>query len=161
MLAAVLPMLLTLPVSNFPAPTVSWSDVARVCRRVCVLRERGLPDEAENLRAGALIELLAAVRAPADTDASVMERLEATFAVEAERVANAAVLAELLVPLLSEVRTPALPPGLRPVPPAEVARPTKPVTPRTAASIADFIDEMIAQENPPNHSGGGAQRRAS
>ena len=141
---------------------MEWSDVARVCRRVCVLRERGQHDEAERLRAGTLSEIVAAARTPTDTDASLADRLEATFAAEVERVANAAVLAELLVPLLSEQLRPlASSQSSSPVAVTDLTRAAKSPAPRATASIADFIDEMIAQESPPDPSGGGAQRRAS
>ena len=108
--------------------------------------------------------MVAAVRTPSDSDAAVSERLNTIFAHEAERVANAAVLAELLVPALVEK----LQPQLRAEPAAAAAfdsiAPPVPIektgTPR-AASIADFIDEMIAQEKPPARPGPGAQRRAS
>ena len=160
-------MLLNESVSNFPAPPLAWSDIARVCRRVCVLRERGQPEEAERLRAGELMAMLAVVRTPADSDAAISERLNAIFAVEAERVANAAVLSELLLPALAEkfllqTKSPApataMEPALATAPSLPIAE--KPAAPR-AASIADFIDEMIAQEKPPTRSGGNTQRRAS
>ena len=157
-------MLLNQSVSNFPAPAVTWSDVARVCRRVCVLRERGQNEEAERLRAGELMTLLAAVRAPDESDAATTERLNALFATEAERVANATVLAEILVPMISEQLRPLAAPGrtAAETPALAAVAPvvTKPVQPRPA-SIADFIDDMIAQERPLDRPGPGAQRRAS
>ena len=124
-----------------------------------MLRERGQTDEAEQLHRGSLQEMLAAVRGPEDTDATLHEKLNAIFAVETERVANAAVLAELLAPLLTDrvaaassahaaVVSAAAPSMAAPPPPS----PPKPE--RRAASIADFIDEMIAQDKPP-------ERRAS
>ena len=158
-------MLLNESVSNFPAPSVAWSDIARVCRRVCVLRERGRAEEAERLRANELMPMVLAVRMPTDTDASVTERLNSIFAIEAERVANASVLAELLVPILAEKLQPS---ATSSAPNVSAAAPlvtpasnaAKPPAPRPA-SIADFIDEMIAQEKPPVHSGSAGQRRAS
>jgi hypothetical protein len=151
-------------VSNFPAPAVTWSDVARVCRRVCVLRERGQNEEAERLRAGELMTLLAAIRTPGDSDSATTDRLNALFATEAERVANAAVLAEMLLPMLAEqLRPPAITAAApQEIPMAVVMAPvvTRPKPPRPA-SIADFIDDMIAQENPPDRPGEGTQRRAS
>lgn len=111
--------------------------------------------------------MLAAVRAPTDSDTEIAERLNAIFATEAERVANAAVLCELLLPALAEkfqlqAKPPApaaaMEPSLATAPSVPTAE--KPAAPR-AASIADFIDEMIAQEKPPTRSGGNTQRRAS
>ena len=137
---------------------------------MCVLRERGQPEEAERLRAGELMTMVASVRTPTDSDAAIAERLNVIFAAESERVANASVLCELLLPVLAEkfhlqVKLPAAPPvatalelPLATVPPEPI--PEKPAAPRSA-SIADFIDEMIAQEKPPPRSGGNTQRRAS
>jgi hypothetical protein len=129
-----------------------------------VLREQGHSDDAERLRAGELMAMVGAVRTPADSDTAISERLNAIFAQEAERVANAAVLAEFLAPSLLEKlqpqpRTEAVPARASHsiVPPLP---PEKAVVPR-AGSIADFIDEMIAQEKPPARPGPGAQRRAS
>ena len=128
-----------------------------------MLRERGQSEVAERLRAGELMTLLAAIRTPGDSDAAITERLNAVFAAEAERVANAAVLAEILVPMLTEQLRPLGASSAAPTPvPTPVAAPpvAKPKQPRPA-SIADFIDDMIAQEKPPDRPGQGAQRRAS
>lgn len=159
-------------VSHFPAPPPTWSDVVRLCRRVCILRERGLHADAEKLLVESLPPLLATVRAPQETDAALNLRLDAVFAQETERVANAAVLAELLRPLLAEdlpaatalpVGTPApvlVPLATAPAVTPPAAPPPKPPT-RGAISIADFIDDMIAQESPPDRAGDSARRRAS
>ncbi|MGH7943494.1 MAG: hypothetical protein ACREF9_00565 [Opitutaceae bacterium] len=149
--------------SNFPAPAVTWGDVARVCRRVCVLRERGHNEEAERLRAGELMTMLAAIRSSGESDTVVTERLNALFATEAERVASAAVLAEMLVPLISDQLRPMVAAAANSaavstsLPVSPVAKPAAP----RGGSIADFIDEMIAQETPPDRPGHDTQRRAS
>ena len=125
-----------------------------------MLREQGEESEADRVQSAALAELLIALRTPAETDAAFDQRVDAIFAVERERVANAAVLAELLAPLLAE-RLPVAAQSAAPKTPAggPVARVTRPL-PVAPAGIADFIDEMIAQERtdgtPP-----GAHRRAS
>lgn len=132
-----------------------------------MLRERGQYDEAERVRAISLPELLAAVRTPQDTDASLAERLETIFAFEAERVANAAVVAELLVPLLSEqlrpfgIATDAPPSPAPATPPAAPMPKASPAARPRPTSIADFIDAMISQDDPANSSGPPEQRRAS
>ncbi len=75
-------------------------------------------------------------------------KIGALFAREAERVADAGVLAEILLPLLRDF-APAE------VPPASFAPRARPVVsdpvlsrrpPAPARGIADFIDEMIQQE---------------
>ena len=129
-----------------------------------MLRERGQSDVAERLRSGELMTLLAALRTPGDSDTAITERLNAIFAAEAERVANAAVLAEILVPMLTEqLRShgTATSPTPTPVPAPVVAPPVAKPRQARPASIADFIDDMIAQEKPPDRPGQGAQRRAS
>jgi hypothetical protein len=139
---------------------------------VCVLRERGQADEAEALRQRELPGLLAAVRSPADTDASIDAQLTAVFAREEDRVANAVVLAELMAPLLVNpaARTPELTPilisapspgALEPRPSQFAPPPPLPAPARAAGSIADFIDEMIAQESAPAEAGPASRRRAS
>ncbi len=72
-------------------------------------------------------------------------RLEETFVVEQERVANAATLAELIAPLLSE-NLPRLAPAapVAPVPRSEPKAPPPRAMVRGAhRNIADFIDEML------------------
>lgn len=139
---------------------------------MCVLRERGQGDEAEALRQRELPGLLAAVRSPADTDATVDEQLSAVFAREEDRVANAVVLAELMAPLLAApaARAPELTPILIPAPasapiearpPQFAPSPPLPAPARAAGSIADFIDEMIAQETAPAEASPASRRRAS
>ena len=157
-------MLSNQSVSNFPAPAVTWSEVARVCRRVCVLRERGQKDEAERVRADEVMPMVALLRTATDTDAAITERLNTVFAAEAERVANAAVLAELLLPeLTGQLRSLAVPVAAptSPVPPLPAPAAVPKPTPPRRGSIADFIDDMIAQERPPDRPGHGAERRAS
>ncbi len=137
-----------------------------------MLRERGQREEAEDLRSRELPALLAAIRSPSDTNASVEAQLEAILTREEDRVANALVLAELLAPLLTPVaaRVPELTPILIPAPepgtlearpPQFVAPPSSPPPARSAGSIADFIDEMIAQETAPAEAAPATRRRAS
>jgi hypothetical protein len=152
-------------VPRFPAQPISWSEVARICRRICLLRECHQPDAAEELRRGALAEAIAAIRTTSAPEAALEQKLEATFAAESERVANAAVLAELLAPLMAQQPQPEQergrparipePAGETPVVPVPVPPPAR----RDPADIAHFIDEMIAQEQPAPRRG--STRRAS
>lgn len=140
---------------RFPSQSISWNDVARLCRRICLLRERQQLAAAEELRRGPLAEALAALRPTTVSETALEEKLDSLFAAEAERVANAAVLAELLAPLLA----PKLQSGAPTTPHASLADdpalatatplpPTEPQPPRDPTDIAHFIDEMIAQERP-------------
>ena len=122
-----------------------------------------MKDEAERVRADEVMPMVALLRTATDTDAAVTERLNSVFAAEAERVANAAVLAELLLPeLTGQLRALVAPVAgsASPIPPPAPVAASKPTPPRRG-SIADFIDDMIAQERPPDRPGHGAERRAS
>lgn len=129
-----------------------------MCRRICVLRERGQLDDAAQLEATDLAALLAVCRRTGN-DAEITPRLDAIFAAEEERVANAAVLAELLVPLLSRELHTSLPASPLVAPaalPASSAAPAPSRPPRAEPpDIAGFIDEMLALDEPMSH------RRAS
>lgn len=168
------PLLPNQSVSNFSDQPTTWSDLARVCRRVCILRERGLAEEAEQLRTGQLAAMVTAVRTPQETDEAIERKLAGLFATETERVANAAALAELLAPMLTDARIAPLPlaavssaapfaaasaapfavgtaPSTTPFPPASSTPPAaapaaKPARVAGALDLAGFIDEMIAQE---------------
>jgi hypothetical protein len=124
-----------------------WDDVRRIYRRVCVLRAKGARDDAAELENTELARVLAAARLSElspDEEALI-------FRQEADRVANASVLAELLAPLLAEE----LGAHARLAPAASASSPT-PVTPKPAnvprpasakpPSITDLLDGMLSQE---------------
>lgn len=127
--------------------------MARLCRRICLLREREQPAAAEELRSGALEAMLAVLRTQGESEADIAQRIATIFATETERVANAAVLAELLAPLLGANAPSAATAAATSRGDGAAASPT-PLGPTLAsaplradpANIADFIDEMIAQE---------------
>lgn len=134
--------------------------MARLCRRICVLRERGDAVEAARLESEPLAELIASLHAAGESEAAVQQRVAALFAVEEERVADAAVLAELLLPALqgrmaitsqeparNHISDTPRPAFVAAVPPAPVPR-------KRSTDIATFIDEMLEQED-------AATRRAS
>lgn len=143
-------------VPRFPARPASWNDIALICRRICLLRETNRPAAAEQLRRHDLAAAVAAVRPEVDSDAALEQKLAAICAAEAERVANAAVLAELLAPLLLAAPHAARPSWAAEAAPEEAASAFPPAAPAANASrprgdpadIAHFIDEMIAQEQP-------------
>jgi len=124
-----------------------------------VLRERGRSEEAEQLRASSLEQLLSDRRSEGEPDATIDDHLAAILVTEQERVANAAVLAELLLPILSEHLRSSAPLAKIAAVAAPPARP--PAAPRVPSTgIADFIDEMIAQERA-DGSDPASHRRAS
>jgi len=131
------------------------------------LREQARTAEAEALQRQELEPLLETLRSGGDTPLTLDARLAATMAEESDRVANATLLAELLAPMLG-LRTDAGEPktsiaALRPAPSpaARVNAAPSPKPARAAASIADFLDEMIAQESMPTRPPGPAPRRVS
>ncbi len=132
--------------------TTPWGAVAAIYRRICTLRFNGHTVEAARLQSTELSRALALVRTAAD--GGTEERLGAIFAAEEERVLNARALAELLAPMLSERLgalsrsfASAVSAPLRPL----ASPPTRDAGAVVAAAtptIADFIDEMLAQERP-------------
>lgn len=115
------------------------------------------------MRQGPLAEALAAMRANGASEPFVSQQLETIFAAEAERVANASVLAELLRPMLTQQLASGTPASAAPLvdstspipagapfvsaPPTAAATPAKPEVPRPGPmDIASFIDDMLAQE---------------
>ena len=139
---------LTLPLHSFPEPS-HWDDVRRIYRRICVLRATGKIDDAAELEHGEFAHAVSVARIAAVAG----EDEAAILSAEAERVANAGILAELLAPLLAEhLRTdPRLTASRAPISatvpiekpkPVPAVRPSAPVIP----SITDLIDGMLAQE---------------
>lgn len=135
-----------------------WDDVRRIYRRICLLRATGHHAEALDLEIDPLAKALASARATANNE----QREAAVLAEEAERVANASLLAELMAPLLAEklaARAPASPPTpqstarapssfSRPAasPPGAGSAPAPTKSPSgSPPSITDLIDGMLSQ----------------
>jgi hypothetical protein len=147
----------TAATENLPDQNAAWREATRICRRICVLREQGKQAEAEAMMAHELAGVRMILLGVGDVSA-VETRMAAIFAREEERVADATVLAELLAPTLcaalaastrsgGAVKTSTLSSHL-PAPKQIVAR-------GGTGDIADFIDEMLAQDRAPE------SRRAS
>jgi hypothetical protein len=122
-----------------------WIKVGRVYRRICFLRSEGLGAEARRIEDTELADAVAEARGASGAQADADTRLRAFYAEEEERVAEAIALVEVLVPSLSE-RLSALAPAR-----GGEAAVAVPKTPRRGTAgeehgIADFIDEMLAQE---------------
>ncbi len=129
--------------------TSLWSEAAELYRRVCLLRSRGHSVEAARLQSTELSKTIGALRQAANGAAGCEARLKAVFAREEDRVADASVLAEILLPQLRDALAAAGAPRGRTEELPQRA-PAARLAPRTVAAaapgIADFIDEMIAQE---------------
>lgn len=151
-----------------PSP---WREVQVLYRRICVLGATGKREEADTLRTQ---QLEPAIKALRESSAVADDQLEAMFAAEEERAATAHMLAEILLPLLSEATTAAAPlrrnfpsqssPSHEYASSAEsVSQPGfEPATGNSASpllpGIADFIDEMLTQDRSP--SGARSPRRS-
>lgn len=138
----------TNPGASSPIGPAGWNEVVRLCRRICVLQERGDHAGAETIRSGALAAAVSALR---PTVPDVDAQLEAVLRTERDRVVNAALVAEFLAPQLREpnAAAPAAPPATELAAPTDDrAAPANAEPKRRPADIADFIDEMLAQERP-------------
>lgn len=129
----------------------------RVYRRVCLLRAAGEIDEAAALEHGELRGAVAAARIASD---GAPDEAAAIFAEEADRVASAQTLAELLAPLLAARlgREPSAAPGVPATPVSAASDPPASEAAGRHASgevppIADLIDSMLAQQNAPRRRG--------
>lgn len=117
---------------------------------MCVLREQGHLAEAERLRRDELAPAVEDCRAAAGAEALTDADLRALLATEERRVADAAVLGELLLPrLLAAWSGREQAPG--PAKPAARGAPVSAATPPVPAGppvIADLLDAMLAAERP-------------
>lgn len=137
-------MLTTLSTNLEPPAAGRVAGITRLMRRICLLREQGDAGQAARLHeqdlAAAVRELRAAHGAEALPDAELLR----LFAVEEQRVAEAVVLAELLIPQLVGDRPPV---PAKSVPAAPVpARPRVPAAPPGSPGIPDLLDAMLAAE---------------
>jgi hypothetical protein len=114
-----------------------WIKVGRIYRHICFLRSEGLGTEAKRIEDTELAEAAAEACA---TDADGDTQLKSFYAKEQERVAEAIAFAEVLVPALSGHFSSPEPAKARPAAPAPAAKK------RGEAGIAEYIDEMLAQE---------------
>jgi hypothetical protein len=141
----------TAATENLPDQNAAWREATRICRRICVLREQGRQAEAETMMAQELAGVRATLSDLGDSSAVEM-RMAAIFAREEERVADATVLAELLAPTLCAAGAVSTP-SVRSMNEATSSSPRiapKPLVARGGTGdIADFIDEMLAQERAP------------
>jgi hypothetical protein len=142
--------LLNHPSSNPPAPPQGrLAAVARVVRQVCLLREQGETLRATHVQEHELADAVREFRLRLGPEALPESELRGLFAVEEQRVAEAAILSELLLPRLVDAlpvhagRARSLPPPARdePSPP-----PRKPEPAAGPPAIPDLLDAMLAAE---------------
>jgi hypothetical protein len=132
---------LTIAIHSPPAEEAGWTEAAHIYRRICIARAKGRQKEADELEATLFAAALDPLRASGGDPLDCESRIRQLRDVEDARVAQAAALAELVAPLLAKcLRLP-----------AEAVPKTRETSPRALPArsanrgIADFIDEMIAQ----------------
>jgi len=122
-----------------------WREVGQIYRRVCWLHSQSRDAEAQLMRETQLATAVAAARASPIAPATDAQ-LQAVLDQEADRVATAVALVELLTPILN-----ASPPFAGRAPPVRAAAAVRDRPPRPSdsptPSVADFIDDMLAQES--------------
>ena len=120
--------------------------MGRIYRRICFLRSEGRAVDAKRLAETELAQAKAEILASGDPEAE--SRLREFFAEEEQRVAGAIACVELLMPELSERIA-----ALKPEPPASPSAHRRPAQVHAGAErgIADFIDEMLAQDSSRQH----------
>jgi hypothetical protein len=119
-----------------------WIEVGRVYRRICFLRFEGRAGEAQVIEDTEFAEAAAKARGVSTDEFEAESILKGIRAEEEERVAGAIAFAEVLMPMLAK-RAPDVVPARAPAP-----APRRAPLPATGESrgIADFIDDMLAQE---------------
>jgi hypothetical protein len=127
----------------------SWIKVGQVHRRICFLRLEGREAEAREIEGNEFAPAVVEARKAAESDSEADSLLHSLVAEGEERVAEAIAFAEVLMPMLSERLKLQAPSGA----PAMSVRQKRPAVrnPDESHGIADFIDEMLAQERAASH----------
>jgi hypothetical protein len=122
-----------------------WIELGRVYRRICFLRCEGLLTEAQLVEQNEYAEAEARARQAADSDEEAESLLRTLLAEEGARVAEAIAFAEVLVPVLAKRLASMVPSPRLQSPGPAMTRERKPGHDENRG-IADFIDDMLAQE---------------
>jgi hypothetical protein len=121
-----------------------WIEVGRIYRRMCFLRLEGLSEEAHVVEETEFAAAAAKAREAAGSESEADTMMKTLLAEAEQRVAEAIAFAEVLVPMLTKRLAAVLPSqGAAPA-----GAPRRPVSPGLGEGrgIADFIDDMLAQE---------------
>ncbi len=124
--------------------------MGQVHRRVCFLRLEGRETEAREIEGRELGPAVIEARKTSESESEADAVLRALTSEDEERVADAIAFAEVLVPMLSERLSLQSPPS---GPPTKGPRQNRPIAGDLGGSrgIADFIDEMLAQQRTGTH----------
>lgn len=125
--------------------------LTRLIRRICLLREQGDVAGAARLQESELLAALDELRQLQGPEAWRDEEVRALFAAEERRVADAMVLAEILIPKLTELWKQATPVARTVTTITARTREPDPVPAPAAAPsgppvITDLLDAMLADE---------------
>ncbi len=129
------------------------SGITRLVRRICLLREQGDTVSAVRLEENDLATAVRDLRLAEGLEAVTEAGLREMFAAEERRVADAVVLAELLIPQLAGSFSTGATAGQRPGSNPSVGRTeplpaTRMVEPGTASpAIPDLLDAMLAADS--------------
>jgi hypothetical protein len=124
--------------------------VGKVHRRICFLRFEGRSAEAQSVNDQEFAAAVAEARKDSNSDAEADVLLRSIEVEDEERVADAIAFAEVLVPMLSERQRVASPASARA---ADHPRQRRAALEPAGESrgIADFIDDMLAQDRAGSH----------
>lgn len=140
---------MTAAISSFPigldAPR---AELARLCRKICIARERD--GQLDRSLESEFQHALAEIHAHFGSESVSEEDLWEIVRVEEKRVADASVIAELLLPRLltalrSQLPAPAPSPSLAPPPSASTPEP-RTLSPAAPLGIADLLEGMLDQQ---------------
>ncbi len=121
----------------------------RLLRRTCVLREQGDGIAAERLLEGEVTKAVQEFRDVHGAEALPEQELLDLLAAEERRVAEAAILCELLLPRLLGAISAARPDAVtRPVTRPLSSGPRPAAVPAGSPAISDLLDAMLAAERP-------------
>jgi hypothetical protein len=134
------------PSSNRPAEPERLAAIVRLVRRICLLREQGNPAEAGRLQVGELADAVRDFRLEFGPASLPDEKLCAMFVSEAEHIAEAMVLAELLAPQLARLCPAAGPSRTPQFAASPAATPAPRGAPDGSPAITDLLDAMLAAE---------------
>ena len=138
------------PTSYRSAGAIRLTGIARLVRRICLLREQGDAAGAAKLEGNELAPAVRDIRLAEGLESLPEGELQTMFLNEERRVADAMILAELLIPPLIASIPLANGAGHRPIPPSGRATPAAfPLATDPAAgspAIPDLLDAMLAAD---------------
>ena len=132
-------------ISHHAADAAQKSDLARLLRQASVLREQSDPVRASRLEANEIATVVREIREAHGQGALPEGELQAMVAQEERRVAEAVILAKILISQLVGY----FPAPAGPGPASPVRAAAEPVAAKTAAgppAISDMLDAMLAAE---------------